>query len=240
VRRILHTHTSAHPTNATLRCSAATQITDKSKCAKGANTQPEQIHLALAGRSTAGVSNGMSATWYTGTLPNVTSLQYGEHASALDQTVKGSTKQYIEDYGFHHSATMSGLKVGTRYYYRVGDDAYGWSAILDFKTAPADKHTPFAVSIFGDMGWLDSDQRPMDIKVSPLVAHWSAVYTRQTMENQKNNGEIDFVWHLGDIGYVRRGRNGIPPSCERRSLYCIEEEWNRGPTEVLDSTVMHT
>ena len=35
-----------------------------------------------------------------------------------------------------------------------------------------------------------------------LVKNWTAVPTRQVMENLKNDKAIDFVWHLGDIGYM--------------------------------------
>jgi hypothetical protein len=52
------------------------------------------------------------------------------------------------------------------------------------------------------MGFADSTQRPMEIFVDDLVKEWSATYSRQTLEALKNSGQIEAVWHVGDIGYA--------------------------------------
>ena len=70
------------------------------------------------------------------------------------------------------------------------------------KTASDDIEEPFSVSIFGDMGYLDSTQRPMIIATAGLKKDWSATFTRERLEALKDAGEIDSVWHLGDIGYL--------------------------------------
>jgi hypothetical protein len=121
-------------------------------------------------------------------------------------TANGTSIQYLKDitdnYGFHHSATMVPLEPSTQYTYQCGDGVSAWSEAWNFTTASHDIESPFSMSIFGDMGYLGSEERPMIISVAGLKKHWSAVPTRQRMEILKNAGEINAVWHLGDIGYL--------------------------------------
>lgn len=42
----------------------------------------------------------------------------------------------------------------------------------------------------------------MKITKDDLVKHWSASFSRATLERLKDEGAIDWIWHLGDIGYV--------------------------------------
>lgn len=42
----------------------------------------------------------------------------------------------------------------------------------------------------------------MIIVADDLVRHWSADESRAQLEKLKDAGTIDFVWHLGDIGYI--------------------------------------
>ena len=58
------------------------------------------------------------------------------------------------------------------------------------------------MAVFGDMGYLGSDERPMIITIDGLKKHWSAVPTRRRLEMLKDAGEIDMIWHVGDIGYI--------------------------------------
>lgn len=48
------------------------------------------------------------------------------------------------------------------------------------------------------MGWLGSHERPVKVPAGGLQKNWTAVPTRAVIEDLKNKGDIDFVWHLGD------------------------------------------
>jgi acid phosphatase type 7 len=54
-------------------------------------------------------------------------------------------------YGCIHKAVMDDLQPSSRYYYRVGSEANGWSDIHSFTTAPpAGSSESFKVAVFGD------------------------------------------------------------------------------------------
>mmetsp|Transcript_4421 Transcript_4421/g.12067 ORF Transcript_4421/g.12067 Transcript_4421/m.12067 type:complete len:485 (-) Transcript_4421:91-1545(-) len=174
-------------------------------CAE-ASSKPEQLHIAFAGRDASGAPTGMRVAWFTHDRPAASSLvKYGLKSRALDKTVpeEGSPREYIKGFGFHHVAPLLGLKPDTRYYYAVGNDEDGWSDEWSFTTAPSGRaaaRRKISVSVFGDMGWEDSAQRPMEIHVDGLVRNWSATVTRRRLEAMK--GSFDMVWHLGDIAYA--------------------------------------
>jgi len=165
------------------------------------NTVPEQIHLALAGQNSDGDATGFAVAWFTQDPTTVSSVEYT--VANVTNVVNGTAKQYLEDFGFHHSAKILGLAPGTAVQYRVGNEQDGWSDSYTATTPPphsTDRTVKF--SVFGDMGYADSDLRPMAVATGGLVKHWSATYSRQTMEQLKDTGAIEAVWHLGDIGYA--------------------------------------
>ena len=174
--------------------------------ALGASTSPSQVRLAFGGGAAYTVAspypNGMTAAWYT-TDPTTTSVCHwrisGATAWAANST-DGSATQYLASHGYHHSATMAPLAAATVYEYACGSDASGWSPTFRFTTPSHDVEASFAVSIFGDMGFLGSAERPMIITISGLKKEWSAVPTRKRLEALKNAKEITSIWHLGDIG----------------------------------------
>lgn len=170
-----------------------------------AGSLPEQVHIAFAGRSGDGHPTGMNIAWYTSDSQE-SIVQYGTTSGALHKNVSGSQAvQYLNGHGYHHLVAVLDLSPATLVYYRVGS-GNGWSAEFSFKTAPqaasAGADVDFGVAMFGDMGWLDSDQRPMVITRFELAKHWSASLTRERLEVLKDAGSYDFLWHLGDIGYA--------------------------------------
>lgn len=110
------------------------------------------------------------------------------------------TIQYLKNFGYHHHAIMNGLAAGENYDYVVGTAPN--TASFTFKAPNSAPDQPFSVSVFGDMGWLGSKERPDLVPVGGLVKNWTAVGTRATVEKLKDNKMIDFVWHLGDIACV--------------------------------------
>lgn len=170
-----------------------------------AQNAPEQLHLAFAGADTAGHPTGVNVAWYT---PQETAsvVAFGRAPDALTHNATGAAPiEYLAGSGFHHNVRVTGLEPSTQYYYKVGNEQDGWSSAHTFKTAPqaadADQAS-YQIALFGDMGYLDSSQRPMVIATAGLVKHWSATVSRVRLEALKDGGELDWVWHLGDIGYV--------------------------------------
>ena len=171
-----------------------------------ATTVPSQVRLAFGGGSFTPASpypDGMSVMWFT-TDDTTSSMARWRKPGFSNWTVSlpGTSAGYLKDHGFHHRAEMTPLISATSYEYQCGSNASGWSEVAVLKMASNDIDAPFSVSIFGDMGYLDSTQRPMIIATAGLQKDWSAVFTRERLEALKDAGEIDAVWHLGDIGYL--------------------------------------
>eukprot|EP01060_Flectonema_neradi_P040332 TRINITY_DN914_c0_g3_i1.p1 TRINITY_DN914_c0_g3~~TRINITY_DN914_c0_g3_i1.p1 ORF type:complete len:451 (+),score=104.87 TRINITY_DN914_c0_g3_i1:47-1399(+) len=162
------------------------------------STTPEQIRLALQGANSNGDPTGMNVGWYTSEKANHV-VAYGTEPNHLNLTAKGSDVEYHKNHGYHHFVDLPNLIPNTKYYYQINGD----SEVRSFKSAPSGTEgTPFSVSLFGDMGWLGSKERPMVLAVDGLVRNWSAVPTRAQQEKLFRNGDIDMVWHLGDIAYA--------------------------------------
>jgi len=159
---------------------------------------PEQIHISFAG-------SGMRVAWFTWEQSNSTSVQtvlYGtEKNNLIANAAAESSRQYLVDYGYHHVAKLPKLSTDQQYYYKVGSNGI-WSDIFSFTTPPGTGDKEWSVSIFGDMGYADSSERPMLITIDGLVKDWSATFSRKTLEALKDKKAIDWIWHLGDIGYI--------------------------------------
>ena len=99
-------------------------------------------------------------------------VQWGESASTLDRVTPAATSHTYtasdlcgfpaNESGFHspgffHEAVLelasdAPTPAPTRFYYRVGSAAFGWSAVQSFTPpAPASPHTPLSVIITADM-----------------------------------------------------------------------------------------
>jgi phosphodiesterase/alkaline phosphatase D-like protein len=167
---------------------------------------PEQIHTAVAGQSsTSGDATGFSVMWFTSERTDsvVRFSTSPDLDSAAPVEVRGTSESYLEDWGYHHTVEVLGLRPSVVYYYAVGDGASTWSATQRYRMTPGAASTePFNMSIFGDMGYLGSEERPMVITIVGLKKHWSAVPTRRRLEHMHSAGELDAIWHVGDIGYI--------------------------------------
>ena len=141
-----------------------------------ADAPPEQVHLSLAGKD----PSVMYVTWTSLNQP-ASVVQYGLSADALIQSDVG----YLDTYtaagwiGTIHRATMSDLKPGTTYYYRVGDGGDKWSATFQFTTrTPGQESVTYAV--IADMAYDEAS----DGVVKDLI-------------DLVNTGAVDVVIHSG-------------------------------------------
>ena len=131
----------------------------------GAGTAPEQIHTAVAGAARNGDATGLSIAWYTQQQTASSQVQFGRSPTALSSTVRGGSASYLENWGFHHDVELVGLTPSAEYYYRCGDGAT-WSSVHKI-VAPygSASNASFSMAVFGDMGYLGSDERPMVITI---------------------------------------------------------------------------
>eukprot|EP00039_Didymoeca_costata_P017090 m.313802 g.313802 ORF g.313802 m.313802 type:complete len:470 (-) comp16491_c9_seq37:1829-3238(-) len=164
-------------------------------------TTPEQIHLAYGDSQDAnGFSTGMSVSWFTQDMA-ASVVKYSTVGGVAMQAT-GESKEYYKGYGFHHHVALDNLASNTTYNYNVGDPANSFSETFSFTTPAASSDYMFSIACYGDWGYLGSEERPMKIAVDGLVKNWTAIPTRQRLEALKNSGDIQALWHVGDIAYA--------------------------------------
>mmetsp|Transcript_6970 Transcript_6970/g.14518 ORF Transcript_6970/g.14518 Transcript_6970/m.14518 type:complete len:464 (+) Transcript_6970:59-1450(+) len=211
--------------------------------AGGALAKPSQIHLALGGRtisdnlndaSVSSAPGGMSVTWYTKEAQDAPTLYWGVSSSDLSGSLPAKTTAYLEGFGYHHSALIDDLPCSvTKVYYSIDD----MDEVLSFKRPPCSPTVSFNVSIFGDMGYLDSNQRPPKLRhrdgtpFHGLEKEWSATYTRQQLEKMK--GTLDLMWIVGDIGYVDDAFATHPAKFTYEEVYNSYMEWMENITSAI-------
>ena len=154
-------------------------------------TAPEQIHLALTTEASE-----MRVTWAT--FKKVESVvNYGTDAS-FGASVAGTAVEYSAAgwRGYVHTAVMTGLQPGTKYYYQVGDPEAqnlwrkcSWSYPPLFFTQPLSGAAATAatvnVAFVGDMGATDASDATI-LRLGEL----------------RTAGKLDAVAHIGDISYA--------------------------------------
>ncbi|PRP80841.1 iron/zinc purple acid phosphatase-like protein-like isoform 1 [Planoprotostelium fungivorum] len=123
-----------------------------------------------------GNTTEMSVGWYTEDASKST-VRWGDKPGDYPFSAVGTSSEWHNDYGYNHFATIINLRPNTRYYYVCGDASGGWSREFSFKSAPVK-------GIYGDMG-TENSQKTID-RVSAKM----------------QNGEIDWIYHVGDISYA--------------------------------------
>ena len=163
----------------------------------------EQVHIAYAGQNADGYPTGMNVGWMHSEEKDCT-VKYGLSADALTETSDvAEKKRYLHDEnGYHYNVDILSLKASTRYFYAI--DCLETTETFSFTTAHDSKDLPkeYNIAIFGDMGWLGSDERPMVLGVDGLQKHWDAKPVRALQEAHLRDGSMDAMWIVGDIGYA--------------------------------------
>jgi hypothetical protein len=138
---------------------------------------PSQVRLAFGNDP----STSVRIMWQTSGATE-TIAEYGE-TPALGQVAYGYLVSYSLQTGVLHEVTLTGLRPGTLYYYRVGDPNAGFSPVYTFRTAPQ-RPTAFTFTAFGDDG--------------------TSAAARQNIQNVLMHNPV-FHLHLGDLSYA----NGV-------------------------------
>lgn len=150
----------------------------------GATNLPDHITLTW----TQDPTTTQTITWRTDTTVNSGQVQYGKDPSLKDaKTIDATAQKFSSDLGDMniHSATLTGLEPGTKYYYRVG---YGsnFSSIYSFTTEAKDTNS-FKFLIFGDS--------QSGIATDPQYGPW-----KTTIQNAyKANKDAKFFINVGDL-----------------------------------------
>eukprot|EP01138_Halocafeteria_seosinensis_P004146 gb/GECG01004239.1/.p1 GENE.gb/GECG01004239.1/~~gb/GECG01004239.1/.p1 ORF type:complete len:487 (+),score=45.07 gb/GECG01004239.1/:1-1461(+) len=153
------------------------------KWSKNGEDKPQEVHLALAGQDSEGVSNGMAVSWTTVNATKTSVVKYGQQSRSYQHEAHGTQATYHEGWDYHHHAVMTDLQPDTKYCYVVGDSEAGFSEEFNFVTAPRnDRNRPLKLMVYGDMGVYNSDN------------------TRGAVNRRYK--EYEWIWHLGDIGYA--------------------------------------
>ncbi len=131
-----------------------------------------------------------TVTWRTDSTVQTGVVQYGMDRELRDNTARSVAAKVSllkTDLGDENisTATLTGLKPGTRYYYRVGDGKSNWSPVSSFRTENNDTNH-FQLLVFGD-------SQSGDYK-NPDYSPWQS-----TVQNAyKANPDASFLVVVGD------------------------------------------
>ena len=163
--------------------------------------EPAHVHLAYSDRI-----DQMFVSYLTNSSQYTPQCQYGLSPTSLNFQQNGSTTTYTAsdmcearattvgpqtfiDPGYMHTMLLEDLRPSTTYYYRVGTDEHGWSAIYSFINRPATKEEPVYIIAYADMGLA-----PIEAGAKPTIDRVTA---------RVNSTNVTCLLHIGDISYAR-------------------------------------
>jgi acid phosphatase type 7 len=98
--------------------------------------QPTGIHISWNGSKEVNTATTMAITWLNDKGDEGV-VNYGTDKEQLSKTVKAIEKYSAELSTYVNKVTLQQLKPATYYYYKVGSNKNGWSALYKFRTGPA-------------------------------------------------------------------------------------------------------
>lgn len=171
-----------------------------------AAAQVRGIHLSWNGTSSSTTATSMAITWMSDAKGHET-VQYGTDSTNLDKKLSAKAG-YSADMKTHLlKATLTRLKPGTRYYYRIGEGENG-SNVYSFRTAVRrGSDAAFTVGV-----WSDTQDNKGNLsfeQTDSIVAKLSAY-------------PLHFTLHTGDIvenGSVRKSWNNFFETAQPLNAY---------------------
>ena len=152
-----------------------------------AGDSPQQVHIAYYAEAVE-ITDGMTVSWVTQSETDTSTVQFGLSPTSLVNTATGEQIRYLSakvNGTVNHHVSLTGLALGTVYFYRCGDADAGWSQVLNFTTAPepGKEQWPLSWTVYGDMGdKYNSAATFLDIaRLFPATLG---------------------IWHVGDISYA--------------------------------------
>ena len=96
---------------------------------------PEQFHVNYGPSP-----DSMAIRWTTNSSAATALVHWGVSAGSLNETALGLTDRYVYSAKYTspwiHTTNLTGLPLGTRIYYQVGDAASGVSPVMSFMSNP--------------------------------------------------------------------------------------------------------
>jgi hypothetical protein len=152
---------SAHPAALAVECSAgdaacvlasATGAPAWVAAFSTAAPGPEQFHVNYGATPDAA-----AVRWTTASAAATAAVRWGTAPAALTTAALGRTARYKYSANYTspwiHTANLTGLPLGTRIFYQVGDAATGLSPVMSFKSNPGvGALYPYATAFVADIG----------------------------------------------------------------------------------------
>lgn len=155
----------------------------------GLNAQPHNIHLSLGIKRTSEASVPVSVTWVSEPFQGNQFVKYGPTPETAFIS-KARKSDFDGDLIFN--TRLKKLKRGTRYYYKCGSDATGWSSLYSFSSEPDSSR--FRVGIIGDTQNNTNNEDFMVTKsITDLVKIYSPSFTIH-MGDIVDNGSVSSNW----------------------------------------------
>eukprot|EP00755_Sulcionema_specki_P004860 Sspe_Gene.31210::Locus_15406_Transcript_1_3_Confidence_0.250_Length_1816::g.31210::m.31210 len=156
----------------------------------------EQVHLALGN-----TTDTLNVQWATSAEGATSEIMWGLSEGSLTQRNTGDTRNFTVDPGrvwYTHTASMTGLKTNTVYYYKVGDEKNGYSKV--FKVMNRREGAPYLHVLMGDMG------SSCAFSLCSECTQKSEVCDENTCKGHTDKGlvaelDADMILHVGDFAY---------------------------------------
>jgi phosphodiesterase/alkaline phosphatase D-like protein len=142
----------------------------------------------------------MTVAWAT-ECASAAEVQWGPAADSLPANAEANTTSYkFGSYAspYLHSATMTGLKPATAYFYKVGGASSGYSAVFNFTSHPGvGADMPFYFALVGDLGTTSNSKGTLDhILANPAIQAVVEVGDLSYADNTKNCSVWDAYGNL--------------------------------------------
>jgi len=149
--------------------------------------QPKGIHLSWNEGGNGKTSTTMAITWMND-QQDKGMVQYGTDSSSLNKTKKAKTSYAEHLLSYVSKIELEHLKPATLYFYRVGSDKTGWSAVYKFKTAPkVGDAAKIVVGIWSDTqnneGNRDFEQTDTIVQQLSKNAYYFTIHNGDIVEN---------------------------------------------------------
>lgn len=121
-----------------------------------ASKGPEQFHVNYGP-----TPDSAAVRWAMANASSTAAVRWGTTASALTHSALGKTDRYVYSAAYTspwlHTTNLTGLPLGTRIYYQVGDVATGLSGVMSFMSNPGvGAIYPYRTAFVADIGEAES------------------------------------------------------------------------------------
>jgi acid phosphatase type 7 len=149
--------------------------------------QPKGIHISWNGKKKVETSETMAITWLNDSADKSV-VRYGTDEANLKKKEKAKERYSDNLKTYVNKVTLDDLEPATYYYYKVGSDKNGWSAVYKFRTGPkpGDK-SKIVIGIWSDTqnngGNFNFEQTDTIVKQMSKNAYYFTIHNGDIVEN---------------------------------------------------------